>query len=120
MMQQKLTRVALRTSLLYAFFAALWILLSDRLLIALVSDPAVIGRLSTYKGWFFVLVTASLLYVTLRRPLRQWEQEAAVRRQVEEVLREYERVIENSRDMIAVLDQDYKYVLTAHSSNPAD
>jgi PAS domain S-box-containing protein len=33
------------------------------------------------------------------------------RKSAEEALREYERVIENSRDMIAVVDQDYKYVL---------
>ncbi len=33
------------------------------------------------------------------------------RKQAEEALREYERVIENSQDMIAVVDQGYEYVL---------
>lgn len=51
----------------YAGFAGLWILGSDTLLAALVSDPAWLTRLSLVKGWAFVGVTAALLYVLLRR-----------------------------------------------------
>jgi diguanylate cyclase (GGDEF)-like protein/PAS domain S-box-containing protein len=53
--------------LVYACFSALWILLSDRLVTALVSDPDVINLLNTGKGWVFVAVTSALLYWLLRR-----------------------------------------------------
>ncbi len=89
-MQGRHERVALRISVLYAFFAAVWILLSDRILVALVPDPATIGRLSTYKGWVFVAVTALLLYAALRAQLRGTEKQADERVKTEQSLRESE------------------------------
>ena len=83
-------RMALRISVLYAFFAAVWILLSDRILVALVPDAATIGRLSTYKGWAFVAVTAVLLYVALHAQLRGGGREADERAKAEQSLRESE------------------------------
>jgi PAS domain S-box-containing protein len=63
----KVATGALRVVLLYAGFSALWILLSDRAVGALVRDPAVMTRVSIAKGWVFVAVTAALLYVTVNR-----------------------------------------------------
>ena len=51
----------------YAAFASLWILLSDRAVELLFSDPARITTASTLKGWAFVVVTSLLLYVLMRR-----------------------------------------------------
>lgn len=51
----------LRIACLYAFFGVLWILFSDSVLLSLTSDSALLSRLQTYKGWFFILVTALLL-----------------------------------------------------------
>src|SRR6266496_6584096 len=86
-MRHRLAYIALRTSLTYGFAAAVWILLSDRALSAVVTDPASIGQLQTYKGWAFVVVTTVLLYVMLRRELRRWEQEVIERKQAEAALR---------------------------------
>ena len=47
----------LRIVLLYAGFASLWILLSDKALELLLNDPAKITLASTLKGWVFVAVT---------------------------------------------------------------
>jgi PAS domain S-box-containing protein len=55
--------------LIYAVFAALWILLSDNALAILVEDPARIAQISTIKGWLFVAVTSLLLYGLMRRLL---------------------------------------------------
>ena len=52
--------------LIYAVFAILWILGSDRLLTAVVSDPVVLGWAGTLKGIAFVAVTSLLLYLLLR------------------------------------------------------
>ncbi len=51
-----------RIAFLYAFFGILWIIFSDTILFSVVTDPSLFFRLQTYKGWFFVLVTAILLF----------------------------------------------------------
>jgi PAS domain S-box-containing protein len=53
--------------LAYAFFAGLWILLSDRAMGLLFSDPQALVQASMAKGWFFVAVTSLLLYVLVSR-----------------------------------------------------
>jgi len=88
----KLSHIALRTSLLYALVAAVWILVSDKVLVALVHDPAMIEEISVCKGWAFVAVTALLLFGALRGQLRRWEQEAAARRFAEAYLAEAQRI----------------------------
>ena len=50
----------------YAIGSVLWILLSDRLLATLVPAFEDYSRFQTYKGWFFVSVSALLIYATLR------------------------------------------------------
>jgi signal transduction histidine kinase/ActR/RegA family two-component response regulator len=69
-MRARPERIALRTSLIYAVVAGLWILLSDRLLELFVSDREAMARIQTYKGAAFVVVTAGLLYLGLRTQLR--------------------------------------------------
>ncbi len=91
-MPGKLSDVALRTSLLYALVAAVWILISDKVLAALVPDPQIMGEYEVCKGWAFVLVTALLLFGALRGQLRRWEQEAAARRRTEAYLAEAQRL----------------------------
>ena len=59
-----------RVVLTYAVFAALWILLSDKLLGLLVTDHARLVEFVIFKDWAFV-VTSILLFVLVRRLLRQ-------------------------------------------------
>lgn len=53
--------------LAYATFAALWILLSDSILLWTFADPVDLALASTLKGWAFVLCTSLLLFSLLRR-----------------------------------------------------
>jgi PAS domain S-box-containing protein len=53
--------------LIYAVFAALWILLSDQAVEWLFREPTQIALANTLKGWFFVAITSLLLYGLLRR-----------------------------------------------------
>jgi PAS domain S-box-containing protein len=62
-------KMVLRVPLLYLLFAALWIILSDTLVEGLFPDRQAAALAQTYKGWFFVLVTAILLAVALRKEL---------------------------------------------------
>jgi diguanylate cyclase (GGDEF)-like protein/PAS domain S-box-containing protein len=58
---------ALRIVAVYAVFASLWILLSDKAVSWLFADPATMTRVSMVKGWLFVVVTALLLYELIQR-----------------------------------------------------
>jgi light-regulated signal transduction histidine kinase (bacteriophytochrome) len=58
-------------ALIYVAFGALWIFFTDRLLVWLHLSPELILRLQTAKGWLFVIGSAILLYVVLRRYQRR-------------------------------------------------
>ena len=92
--------VAARVVAIYLVAGALWILLSDRLLFALVADPAMQARLALGKGWFFVAVTGVLLFCLLRRELE-------LRRVDAEKIRLF---IEHAPVALAMLDRDLRYV----------
>lgn len=77
-------RSAIHVALVYVIVAALWILLSDLLLLAFPAKSEWTLRLSVLKGWGFVLVTGALLYALLRRRAdRILEAECAYRAAVE-------------------------------------
>ncbi|MDG4554369.1 MAG: PAS domain S-box protein [Candidatus Competibacter sp.] len=58
---------AFRVVLVYAVFAALWILFSDKAMEWWLNTPSQIILASTVKGWLFIIVTSLLLYGLLRR-----------------------------------------------------
>ncbi len=64
-------RPALRIALIYALFGAIWIIASDRILAMLVPDIGRLTVLSTYKGWFYVAITAILVYLLVWRQLQR-------------------------------------------------
>ena len=67
----------------YALFGVLWIYLSDTFIGFVISDPAVISRISIYKGIVFIALTASLLYVLIDRYIKRISTE---RKQAEQEL----------------------------------
>jgi len=72
----------------YLLFASLWILVSDSVVVFLFRDPLQIAAASTLKGWAFVVVTASLLSVQLRRLIARLKQvESDLRQQHAELER---------------------------------
>ena len=70
-MSQKFSAVALRASLLYGLVAGLWILFSDRILGDFVKDKQELVRMEIYKGWFFVMFTAAMLFLIVQHLLRR-------------------------------------------------
>lgn len=74
--QQGLT--ALTVALLYACLSALWIVLSDRAMLWLFSDPEQAQLVSTVKGGAFVLLTAVLIYVLMLPRTRAADQKTEV------------------------------------------
>jgi PAS domain S-box-containing protein len=59
----------LRIALIYLIFSVVWILLSDRLLLMLVTDTQHLADWQTLKGIVFVLITAGLIFWLLQREL---------------------------------------------------
>lgn len=86
MTNERSSRVALRTALAYAVFAAIWIFASDTIVARLVTDPGTRHRVDLIKGWGFVAITSALLFVLVSRQLGRWNEEADRRRRSEEKL----------------------------------
>lgn len=61
---------ALRVTLIYALVSAVWILLSDTI-VSLTFTPEMQLILSIFKGYVFILVTASMLYVLIRNSVNR-------------------------------------------------
>jgi PAS domain S-box-containing protein len=62
---------AARVAGVYLVLGVLWILLSDRLLAALVGDPATLSLLQTVKGWAFVAASALVIAILVGREVRR-------------------------------------------------
>ncbi len=65
-----LKRDALKIVLIYVVVGGLWILLSDRIVAALVSNERAFTNIATIKGWLFILLTGWMLYALIRRSTR--------------------------------------------------
>jgi len=98
----------LRVTLIYAFFGGIWILGSDQLAAWLFPNSRLLIQASTYKGWFFVAVTASLLYLEINREYRNIERmnaelENRVEARTRELRKAQEQLIQQER--VSVLGQ---------------
>ena len=57
---------ALKISLVYALMGGIWILLSDQVVSILCTSPEQFPIIQTYKGWFYVGVTAFILFILIK------------------------------------------------------
>lgn len=79
--------IPLRISMIYALAGCLWILFSDAVLSFVITDPAVLTRLQTFKGWIFIIITASLLYILVNRYVSAMKLSEQAMRESEKTLR---------------------------------
>jgi PAS domain S-box-containing protein len=107
-------------ALLYVLVAGLWIWLTDTLLARLVTDPEQFSAWQTYKGWFFITLTALLFWVerTLsdrrvqdaERRLRERMQERTS--ELELVRKQLQFILDNAPITFAMRGADNRYMLT--------
>jgi len=88
---------------IYVLVGGLWILFSDQLLSVLVKNKQLLTELQTFKGWFYVIVTAWMFYTLIRRSVAALQQsEAALRLSVSEAERsaqQFRQLAENIREV---------------------
>lgn len=78
---------ALRVSLLYAFLASLWFLLTDYLLERVVTDAYLLVTIESIKGGIFVLATALLSFFLLAQELKRWQHAESRLKEIESLQR---------------------------------
>ncbi len=100
------TQIPLKIALTYAIVGALWIVLTDQLVVAFIKDPATIALVSTYKGWFFVLVTAVILYVLINRNMTVIR---GSERELEESESKYRSLVETTTDWVWEVNENTIY-----------
>ena len=102
------TGAVLKIVAIYAFFAALWIFLSDKALDAILPDPDRWATFAIFKGWFFVAITSALLYFLIARFLREANELSAQQLRTLHLL---EVIADKSDDAIFVKDLEGRYLL---------
>ncbi|MES1981623.1 MAG: EAL domain-containing protein [Pseudomonadota bacterium] len=92
---------ALRITVIYLLFSLPWIILSDKYLAAQINDPPTLTSFQTYKGILFVVLTALMMFVLVRRALHR-------QKIIEETLRVSEKrfraIFDNANDAIFIDD----------------
>jgi two-component system, cell cycle sensor histidine kinase and response regulator CckA len=102
-MFKKPNRFAARVSLAYFGTAFLWILFSDRA-VDLLPERWQISEIQTLKGWFFVGITALLLYLYLRRSLTRQLRESEERERVADNIRKLSHAVDQSPVSVVITD----------------
>lgn len=92
-----------RIALIFLLVAGLWIVFSDSIVNAWLSDYADQQRFQTYKGLFFVSVVAILLYLLVRRDVQALRKHA---QEIEELRRLQSSVLESIRRCMIAIDND--------------
>ncbi len=102
---------ASRIAAIYLAVTALWILVSDQVLLFFVQEPALVTRLQTYKGWFFVTLSAFLIWHLIHADYR-------LRRKLEDDFRRtelrYRRAFESAGQGMWMLDAQGRTQLLNH------
>jgi len=97
--------VAVRITIIYAVLGSLWIAFSDRLLISIFQPDTVseYAFLQTAKGWFFILLTSSILFILIIGNVKKLRKSEDLRYETE---RKYRTIFENTGTAIVMIEED--------------
>ncbi len=94
---------ALKISFIYLIIGTLWILFSDYALFLFTREPEVLLALEIIKGWVYIIVTAALLYVLIRRNISSIERSERARSESE---LSYKELSDSITDVFLAVDKD--------------
>ena len=99
----------------YSLFGSLWIYLSDTFLGWMIQDPALITRISVYKGLLFIVLTSALLYYLISRYIQRISRYISERNMAQQELAKQktllDSVIEGTSDAVYIKDTEGRYLL---------
>ena len=100
-MPNSIAKYALKICIPYALIGGIWIIVSDRVLAWAVNDTETLTVLQTYKGWFFVVMSALVIYLTSYHYIANFRQSES-----------------RLRDSEAARSESQRYLLTLLSNLP--
>ncbi|GGY60575.1 sensor domain-containing diguanylate cyclase [Marinobacter zhanjiangensis] len=99
---------SLKVALAYLVVGGLWILFSDAAVEQVVSDPEMLTRLQTWKGWAFVAFTGVVLYLVMLRQFHRdremLDHQLGQQEEIRRLSQFQQSVIDNANIWINVLD----------------
>ncbi len=108
---------AVKIPLVYLFAGFLWILFSDLLLAVWIDDADTMRIAQTYKGWFFILVTAFLLFLLIKRSFKRLEK---TRNNLNQTLKHYSYLFHHNPQPMWVYDFESLDILDANRAAQKD
>lgn len=102
-LKPKSTAPALKIAAIYFFIGVLWILLSDSLLYRLAGDRSLLNQISLYKGWFFISVTALIIFFLIKSQISHSQKLTGI---VNENEHKYKLLFENNPVPMWVFDKE--------------
>jgi diguanylate cyclase (GGDEF)-like protein len=83
--QQESLRIAVK----YMLAGVLWILISDKVLVLLVSSKEALANISMIKGWFYVVITGFLVYLLVGSALKR------IKEAERNLYKSYDKLVQN-------------------------
>lgn len=96
-------RFEIRITLSYLLFGLMWILFSDMLLDFLINDHGLLTKFQTYKGTFFVFVTAAFFYLFVERHMHKLR---SVEARIKERERHYKSLFDDNHSIIVLINPE--------------
>ncbi|MDP2143693.1 MAG: PAS domain S-box protein [Gallionella sp.] len=103
---------ALRIAIIYLLFGSLWIYISDNFLGVQITDAELLTQYQTYKGWFYVLITALLAYLLVAQALRR---QSAAETSLHDSEARFQTIFDNVNDIILLRDADTGRIVEANA-----
>lgn len=100
-----------KTVVTYAAIGFLWIAFSDQLILVVTDNPETISTYQTYKGIFYVVITAFLLYYFIRR---DYARTIAL---TNDVIKSNEEIVAYTEELHAMEDTLKKNIKELHLTN---
>lgn len=104
---------AIKITVLYLLLGMMWILFSDIALGWFVDDLETMRKLQTFKGWFYVGVTAVLFYFLIRRSFKRLER---AREALRETAEHYGYLFLNNPHPMWIFDCAHKKIIEVNGA----
>ncbi len=105
--EKHLASAAFKTIIIYLLIGALWIVFSDTVVHQLFNDPKIITEIQTVKGWFFILITAILLFFLILRYTRQIHNSLLERKAL---LKHFDYFTKYANDIVLLMNREGRIV----------